>query len=619
MRTDLVVVGGGHAGCEAVAAAARMGASVVLVTLHRHTVGQMPCNPAIGGIGKGHLVAEIDALGGLQGWAADRTGIQFRTLNQSRGPAVWGPRAQCDKEAYALLLRRVVERLPGVTLLEDEVARLRVDGDRVCGVELGGGEDIDAGVVILTTGTFLGGLLHTGSDRRPGGRLGERPSTKLGASLSALGFELRRFKTGTPPRLARSSLDLLSLEVQEGDPEPRPFSWRTRSVRNRCSCWVTHTPPEVQEIIGENLDRSPLFSGAIDGVGPRYCPSIEDKVVRFPHHDRHRIFLEPEGIESERIYVNGLSTSLPRDVQERVVHSVPGLERAEFLQYGYAVEYDVVAPRQIGPDLQSREIQGLYLAGQLLGTSGYEEAAALGLLAGINAVRWLRGEGEYVPNREDAYLGVLVDDVCGREHREPYRMFTSRAEHRLLLGVDSARERLMPVGRRLGLVRETAFHVERERWRRRRRTGAELAAARLNPDVATRRLVRDTAGIDFSAPTTWARILRRHDVDLRRVAATLPLLHELSEEDWRIVVGHLRYDGYLARHERERERLRRLRHVPIPADLDPAVVSGLTREAAEALARERPRTLADAERLPGITPATLAVLAGHIARRRDAK
>ncbi|MBD3871716.1 MAG: tRNA uridine-5-carboxymethylaminomethyl(34) synthesis enzyme MnmG [Acidobacteria bacterium] len=619
MRTDLVVVGGGHAGCEAAAAAARMGASVVLVTLHRHTVGQMPCNPAIGGIGKGHLVAEIDALGGLQGWAADRTGIQFRTLNQSRGPAVWGPRVQCDKEAYALLLRRVIERLPGVTLIEGEVAGLRVDGDRVRGVELDGGEIIDAGAIILTTGTFLGGLLHTGDDHRPGGRLGERPSTKLGASLDTLGFELRRFKTGTPPRLARSSLDLSRLEVQGGDPKPRPFSWRTRSVRNRCSCWVTRTPPVVQEIIGENLHRSPLFSGGIDGVGPRYCPSIEDKVVRFPHHDQHTVFLEPEGVESERIYVNGLSTSLPCDVQEQVVRSVQGLERAAFLQYGYAVEYDVVAPRQIGMDLQSREVRVLYFAGQLLGTSGYEEAAALGLLAGINAVHRLRGKGEYIPTREDAYLGVLVDDVCGREHREPYRMFTSRAEHRLILGVDSARERLMPEGRRLGLVREAAFHVERERWRRRRRTGTELAASRLNPDAATRRLVRETAGIEFSRPTTWARVLRRHDVDLQRVATALPMLQALSEEDWRIVVGHLRYDGYLARHKRERERLRRLRHIPIPADLDPAGVSGLTREAAEALARDRPRTLADAERLPGITPAALAVLAGCVTRRRDEK
>jgi tRNA uridine 5-carboxymethylaminomethyl modification enzyme len=619
VKTDLVVVGGGHAGCEAAAAAARMGASVVLVTLDRHSVGQMPCNPAIGGIGKGHLVAEIDALGGLQGWAADRTGIQFKTLNQSRGPAVWGPRAQCDKEAYALLLRRVIERLPGVTLVEEEVTDLRVVGHRVCGVELGGGECIEASAVILTTGTFLGGLMHTGSDRRPGGRLGERASTKLGASLGSLGFELRRFKTGTPPRLERSSLDLSRLEVQEGDREPRPFSWRTRSVQNRCSCWVTRTPPVVQEIISENLDRSPLFSGVIDGVGPRYCPSIEDKVVRFPHHDQHTIFLEPEGVESEHIYVNGLATSLPRDVQERVVHSIPGLERAVFLQYGYAVEYDVVAPRQIGRDLQSREVQGLYLAGQLLGTSGYEEAAALGLLAGINAILKLRGEGEYVPTREDAYLGVLVDDVCGHEHREPYRMFTSRAEHRLVLGVDSARERLMGVGRRLGLVREAAFHVERERWRRRRRTGAELAAAHLNPDAATRRLVRETAGVDFSAPTTWARVLRRHDVDLWRVAAALPMLHELSEEDWRIVVGHLRYDGYLARHERERERLRRLRHIPIPPDLDPRAVSGLTRAAAETLVRERPRTLADAERLPGITPATLAVLAGCVARYHDTK
>ena len=614
-RVDVVVVGAGHAGCEAAAAAARGGASVALVTLDRRTVAQMPCNPAIGGIGKGHLVAEIDALGGLQGWAADRAGIQFKTLNRSRGPAVRGPRAQCDKAVYQRSVRRVVEGLRGVTLIEAEVAGLMIEGGSTSGVTLQDGERLKAGAVILTTGTFLGGLLHTGEERRPGGRHGERPSTALGEALAGVGLELRRFKTGTPPRLDRASIDLDQLEEQAGDAAPRPFSWRTRAVRNRCVCWVTRTSPDVQTIINDNLHRSPLLSGTIEGVGPRYCPSIEDKVVRFPHHQQHTVFLEPEGLDSNSIYVNGLSTSLPTDVQEAVVHSVPGLERAEFLRYGYAVEYDVVAPQQVGANLECSSISRLFLAGQLLGTSGYEEAAGLGLLAGINAVAALRGEAPFIPAREDAYLGVLVDDVCGRDHREPYRMFTSRAEHRLLLGVDTARERLMEDGRRLGLVREAAFHVERARWSRRRAAAAALEGARLTPTEATRKEVFEKAGIALSAPTTWATILRRQDVDAESVAATLADLSSLDAEDRRIVIGRLRYDGYLARQERERERLHRLRHVEIPANLDTSAISGLSREVAEALGRERPRTLADAERVPGMTPAALALLAGRLARR----
>jgi tRNA uridine 5-carboxymethylaminomethyl modification enzyme len=615
-RADVVVVGAGHAGCEAAAAAARRGASVALVTLDRRTVAQMPCNPAIGGIGKGHLVAEIDALGGLQGWAADRAGIQFKTLNRSRGPAVWGPRAQCDKAAYQRSIRRVVERLRGLTLIEAEVEGLTIEAGRASGVILRGGERIEAGAVILTTGTFLGGLLHTGEEQRPGGRIGERPSTALGRALTDAGLELRRFKTGTPPRLDRTSINFDQLETQGGDPEPRPFSWRTRTVRNHCVCWVTRTPPSVQTIINDNLHRSPLLSGAIEGIGPRYCPSIEDKVVRFPHHQQHTVFLEPEGLDSNSIYVNGLSTSLPADVQEAVVHQVPGLERAKFLRYGYAVEYDVVAPLQVGPGLECSSVPGLFFAGQLLGTSGYEEAAGLGLLAGINAVATLRDEAPFIPAREDAYLGVLIDDVCGRDHREPYRMFTSRAEHRLLLGVDTARERMMGHGHRLGLVRETAFHVERERWRRRRAAAAALEGARLTPTVATRKEIFEKAGVDLSAPTTWATILRRQDVDGESVAASLEHFSGLDAEDRRIVIGRLRYDGYLVRQERERARLRRLRHVEIPANLDPSAIPGLSREVAEALGREQPRTLADAERLAGMTPAALALLAGRLARRR---
>jgi tRNA uridine 5-carboxymethylaminomethyl modification enzyme len=616
-RVDVIVVGAGHAGCEAAAAAARLGRTVTLVTLDRQTVAQMPCNPAIGGIGKGHLVAEIDALGGLQGWAADRAGIQFKTLNLSRGPAVWGPRAQCDKAVYQRAIRRVVERLSGVSLLEAEAVGLLDRGDRVSGGILGNGERIEARAVILTTGTFLGGLLHTGEEQLPGGRLGERPSTALGSALSGLGLELRRFKTGTPPRLSGASIRFDALEVQNGDSAPRPFSWRTRRVSNHSVCWVTRTPEAVQTVIRENVHRSPLLSGAIDGTGPRYCPSIEDKVIRFPHHTQHTVFLEPEGLHTDSIYVNGLSTSLPRDVQEAVVRSVPGLEGAEFLRYGYAVEYDVVAPLQVSTNLECSKVPGLFLAGQLLGTSGYEEAAGLGLLAGINASRALAGEVPFVPTREDAYLGVMVDDVCGRDHREPYRMFTSRAEHRLLLGVDSARERLMASGKGLGLVREAAFHVEQRRWRRRRAAAAALEGARVKPSTATRGEVLDIAGIDITVPTTWAKILRRQDVDAERVAARLAPLSGLNADDRRVVIGQLRYDGYLARQERERARVRRLRHYPIPSDLDLSSVPGLSLEIIEGLEREQPASLAEAERVPGMTPAALAILAGRLARGRE--
>ena len=611
---DVVVVGAGHAGCEAAAAAARMGASVAVVTLDRRTIAQMPCNPAMGGIGKGHLIAEIDALGGLQGWAADRAGLQFKVLNASRGPAVWGPRAQCDKARYTEIMRRVLTGLRGLDLVEGEVETLLVDDGSVVGVGLVDGRRIAARTTILTTGTFLGGVLHAGDERRPGGRFGERPSTGLGSELRRLGLELRRFKTGTPPRLERSSLDYTRLAEQTGDAEPKPFSWRTRRVANRIVCWMTRTPEVVQTLIEDNLHRSPLFAGVIEGVGPRYCPSIEDKVVRFPHHRQHTVFLEPEGLASDSIYVNGLSTSLPTDVQEAVVRAVPGLEQSRFLRHGYAVEYDVVAPGQVRADLGCRTVPGLALAGQVLGTSGYEEAAAQGLVAGVNAVLAGRGEAPFVPGRETAYIGVLVDDLVTKEHTEPYRMFTSRAEHRLLLGVDSARERLMAEGVRLGLVRPGVFHVERSRWRGRARARRELEEARLNPDRSTRAEVRSVAGVELTGPTTWARVLRRHDVDRERLADRLEPLAVLDPEDRRIVIGLLCYEGYVDRHRREIERIARLRDVAIPTDLEPADIPGLSREVVEQLERHRPPTLADAERVPGITPAALAILAGRIGR-----
>ena len=613
-RFDLVVVGAGHAGAEAAAAAARLNARVGIITLQRSTVAQMPCNPAMGGIGKGHLMAELDALGGIQGWAADRAGIQFKVLNRSRGPAVWGPRAQCDKARYSTLVRRLLEGLANVTLMEGEVAGLMVGGRGVEGVRMADGRRIGARAVLLTTGTFLGGILHTGEEVQPGGRFGERPSVGLGAELERLGLELRRFKTGTPPRLSRRSIDYSRLDEQEGDAEPRPFSWRTRAVFNQMSCWIGRTPEVVQDIIEDNLHRSPLYTGRIGGTGPRYCPSIEDKVVRFPHHRQHTVFLEPEGLLSDSMYVNGLSTSLPKDVQERVVRAVPGFERARFLRYGYAVEYDVVAPHQVERSLECRTVKGLWLAGQVLGTSGYEEAAALGFIAGVNAVLLERGREPFIPAREQSYMGVLVDDLCGSDHREPYRMFTSRAERRLLMGVDSARERMMPMGNHLGLVSERVFHVEQSRWRRRREAKAKLLSHRLNPDRSTRARVFEIAGVEPASPTTWAQILRRQDVDALRVAARLPELAGLDAQDRRVVVGELKYDGYLARHLREIERVGRLRHLEIPEDLEPRAIPGISREAADALERHRPRTLADAERLPGVTPAAVAILAGRLAR-----
>jgi len=593
-------------------AAARMGGRVALVTLDLMTVAQMPCNPAMGGIGKGHLMAELDALGGIQAWATDEAGIQFKVLNRSRGPAVWGPRAQCDKARYTGLMERLLRRTPGISVVEGEATGLIVSDRAVEGVLLGDGRRIRGSSVILSTGTFLSGILHTGGERRPGGRFGEDPSTGLSAALGGLGLRLLRLKTGTPPRVHRDSIDFSRLELQEGDPDPRPFSWRTRSVANRAVCWVTRTAPVVQRIINENLDRAPLFSGAIQGTGPRYCPSIEDKVVRFPHHEQHTVFLEPEGLETPSIYLNGLATSLPRDVQELMVRSIPGLEEARFLRYGYAVEYDGVPATQVEHSLAVRGVDGLYLSGQLLGTSGYEEAAALGFLAGVNAMRRLRSEEPLVLGRGEAYIGVLVDDLVTREQREPYRMLTSRAEHRLVLGVDSARQRLMARGVGLGLIPEHVFHVEQRRWERCDAAVERLESERLNPDRETRRRVRELAGVELSRPSTWADLLRRTDLDHRSVAARLSTLRELEEDDRLTVVARLRYAGYVERHLREIDRLRRLRAVPIPESLLKQEIPGLSLEVRELLERFRPANLEQAERLPGMTPAAMAILAGRL-------
>ncbi len=606
---DLIVVGGGHAGCEAAAAARRMGASVLLVTFCTNRIGEMPCNPAIGGVGKGHLVAEIDALGGIQGWLADRSGVQFRVLNTSRGPAVWGPRVQCDKARYRLLAARLIGGL-GIDVIEGEVEALTTDDQRVRGVVVGGYGEARGRSVVLATGTFLGGKLFTGQEERAGGRVGEAASNGLERSLAELGGRLIRHKTGTPPRLRRSSLDYARMQVQTGDARPTPMSWRSRSVRNIESCWLTETPETIRGVILESLDRSPLFSGMIEGTGPRYCPSIEDKVVRFPHHPRHTVFVEPEGVTSEWMYVNGLSTSLPRDVQEAVVRSVPGLERAEFLQYGYAVEYAVLAPGQVSRGLQLTAVPGVYVAGQVLGTSGYEEAAGTGLVAGISAWRELREEAPLTVEREEGYLGVLVDDLVRREHVEPYRMLTSRAEHRLRLGVDSARERLMERGVSLGLVPEKVFHVEQERWRRRSATIERMEATRIGSEESE--ALRSSCEIAGAAGRTWADLARRTDIGPERLAERAPALRDMEEDERLITLSRIRYAGYVAKQDREIARLRRLGEVPIPQGVRFAAISGLSREVVESLERFRPRTLREAERTPGMTPAAFARIAAAV-------
>jgi tRNA uridine 5-carboxymethylaminomethyl modification enzyme len=608
------VVGNGHAGVEAAAAAARMGASVAVVSMRREAAGRMPCNPAVGGVGKGHLTMELDAMGGVQGWVADRAGVQFKMLNSSRGPAVWGPRAQCDKQRYSRIMARILRTVSNIFEIEDEVVGIMADSRGVGGVVLKDGARIEGESVILTTGTFLGAALHTGLRKTVGGRAGEQASLSLGSAIEELGVNLVRYKTGTPPRLRRRSIDFAKLERQLGDSDPRPFSWRTRRVSNKDCCWLTRTGSEVARIVRENLDTSPLYTGRIEGTGPRYCPSIEDKIVRFPHHEEHTVFLEPETLGSGRIYVNGLSTSLDRKVQEMMVHSVPGLEKAEIAQYGYAVEYDVVAPQQVKRTLELREIPSLYVAGQLLGSSGYEEAAAQGFMAGVNAVKAVRGEDRLIVGREQGYIGVLIDDLVKKCHTEPYRMLSSRAEHRIMLGVDSARERLMEIGVRLGLVPERVFHVEHRRWEERRKVAEELESTKVNPDLETREEIRKLAGVVISAPTTWAGLLRRQDVDAISVAKEVPCLAGLSAEDREIVVGRLRYRGYLGRHQQEIDRVKRLREVRIPADLVYRKISGLSREVVENLERYQPRTLAEVEEIPGMTPAAVAILAGMISR-----